>query len=309
MKLQPSQPMKKLFIILSLSLLSLITQAGYPSILTLKDLIDKSEDIVYGTVISKSAIDTVMERQCLDTNWVGCKAILYEAKVRIIKEFKGYSKSNVISIAYYFGPGYYCNTLKPNDTIIAFLQKGNMGDWISNHCVFGDKTLTSRGLNEYLDRINDLPSNMLFNDSKAYDRLLTEWYVKCAGGYYSSWEGMYKITDYKNPIELSPEQKTYLKTSLLSFIPFEFRHTELLNYVSGFDKSPELKSYILKNLRKLDKSSYFLTAYELMSAYTRIENNEALKQILEQYRNSKISQDPERGYSIVQNFINSINFK
>ncbi len=309
--------MKKLLLLFTISVVSLNLYAIRVDKVPLQQLIDSSEYIFYGTVISTSAVEKAKEQELAAKYdyWIYCNEIEYVAKLKVLKKLKGELIFDTVSITYRCGYNGYCGGYVPNDTIVTFLDRHPDGSFFRRSCHFGIKSF---GPEQYADRVNDYLSIDRNVDSIKYVAAILEWHLKCAEGYYTCDEGMFFLKDH-NIRNFGPEgllifdeiQKQRLTNALLGFQPFLGNHEELLELVGTFNHSPHLKEYIVNNLKRLEPNSAYLTAATLMAAYLKFDSRKKLKQLQHRYLKCGLYNYKElkNQFKIVREFVEELDEK
>lgn len=281
--------MKKLLLLFIISVVSLNLYAIRVDQVPLQQLIDSSEYIFYGTVISISAVNKAKEQELAAKYdyWIYCNELEHVAKLKVLKKLKGELIFDTISINYRCGYNGYCGGYVPNDTIVTFLGRHPDGSFFRQSCHFGIKSF---GPEQYADRVNDYLSIGRSVDSIKYQAAILEWHLKCAEGYYTSDEGMFFLKDHniRNfgptvPLIFDEIQKQRLSNAMLGFQPFLGNHEKLLELVGTFNRTPQLKEYIVNNLKRLEPDTAYLTAAALMTAYLKFDGRKKLKRLEKRY--------------------------
>ncbi len=256
---------------------------------TLKELIMKSEMIVYGVVTESSRLDCTIRIPDFK-KYESTGNVTYKASIKLIQQFKSQTDKEIIQIGYSHGPKSSYPVYNTGDTVLVFLkynQKENFYLTISPWA--GTKKIGTDIFNTYSKRINELLNNLPLNEKSEF---INEWLVKCAENYNTSWNGAlelnkeYTCINYDSidlvKINLNEKQKLRLKKALLSFERINYSHIELLNQVISFGEINGLKEYCLTNLKQIDKPNLWL-GYDIMKAVYKIDPKRKYKRLINQF--------------------------
>ncbi len=178
--------MRKLSVLLLISCISAITQAGYMSKpYPLRKLCIDSE------YIAIAEVEKVSKRHLL------FKSDRYQAILKINKVIKGNMNSSIIKVHFRKSRNFPLPPIYPEGfDVIAFLNKNDKGNSY-NTIGFGYGTRVVRGQShkKYNELINMFLATNINNDSN-YDTNITECLVQCVEFSATQWDGLYDLFKY-----------------------------------------------------------------------------------------------------------------
>ena len=299
--------MKKIAVIVFL-LLSTYTLYAYPiSPCPLRCLIEKSQYIVYASVIDVVAVS--------DEKWNGTKAILLIGEI-----YQGTVPKDTIEV--YFSRQMECPEpahYEKGTTVLAFLYKEKRNVFYETQALsYGSKKMTPQGLVVYKARILEMQEINKIKNAQAKKEQTIDWLIRCATNPSTRWEGVYELEPESGFIgyydrgkdtlvsinHLSESQLTTLRQSLFSIDTIDHdvldladivekkSDTELLNFLATKLKETKLKGwrireYTMQRIAKLsgrtDLKKIYLKVHDLDYNYPHDQYDEIFSKLYKEF--------------------------
>lgn len=286
--------MKRLFIIL---LVTLTAQAAFSYPITpqtLRKLIEQSKYIVIATIDNPEKSEKYYDEKVKDTLELFSLGGDGLADLYIKEILKGKpDNSNHIQVTYEAGMICPAPARYPDKkTVIAFLYKEDTSStYRTVGLSYGSKIMdTEEETSSYRTRIIEYLEILKMISKRKRNEATVEWLVKCSENKFTRWEGAYELSgqgDFMSYYDSSKDEQFYklltesqkhrLDSSFFATDTVGYNELCLANLISK-DNYPKLKQHLLKSLTL----SNFYLAQDIMKKIIEISPNGELQMIYEE---------------------------
>jgi len=295
-KADTSKIMRKLLII-TIFFLPQILLANVTRPVSLHELVEKSEFIIYGQVLDVEENKEYQTIAVLSVQNI-LKGGIQQDTIRIL-----FSKMLVCPSPAEYNIG---------DTVLTFLNRADMY-YRPYGLVYGSKDLSYSEFEIYKQKIDSLSRIINLSEEKERNKKLIDWYIDCVGSNITSWEGAYELRmkyDRKKkkniyPHKLSDSQTSRLRSILLKKEEIEYWEIDLINLIKKDDDS-ELIEYLIDQLRKSNIKNMVISEH-LMPLIANLSNRDDLKDLNNEYWNFTGNSPENWDEVIVKKYLDLLN--
>lgn len=292
----------KQIIIFAATILGFITTVfAYPiSPRPLRQLVIESQYIIIGYVVKVYDKDNNIKTENGRTIFsFGPKV----AQIAVLENLQGQIKKDTIEIEFSAAmicpaPDKYSN----NTYVISFIDKNESGKFQTHALSYGAKTLTSKEIEIYKNRITEVQKILKIKDENTQFEKTAEWLLKCAENPVTRWEGVAElsmgsafwhhhfcdehsflktgVTKENSQNFLSKDQKTRYKKVLFTSNKFpEFNALDLV----FIDNECDVDNFLLANFKKMKEEEYWV-ADEFMKRLKYKNESTETSDLLKKFR-------------------------